>query len=117
MHQTPDRTRRARRLRAKVTHAESQLWDLLRGRKLENLKFRRQAPVAGFVVDFFCAELKLVIELDGGIHDLRTEVDSLRDERLIAAGFKVMRFSNGAFQSNPAVVLDAIRSQTAHVRT
>ncbi len=100
-----------------MTPAESQLWDLLRGRKFEGLKFRRQAPVAGSVVDFFCPDLKLVIELDGGIHDLRAEEDASRDERLAGAGFTVMRFPNGAFQTNPAVVLDAIRSHAARGRT
>ncbi|MGO4688392.1 endonuclease domain-containing protein [Brevundimonas sp. 2YAF1] len=65
MHQSPDRTRRARRLRADTTPAESSLWTLLRNRGFEGWKFRRQAPVAGYVTDFLCLDLKLVIELDG----------------------------------------------------
>ena len=82
---------------------------MLRGRQFENLKFRRQTPLAGSVVDFFCAELKLVIELDGGIHDLRKVDDAARDERLRRAGFTVLRFWNNAFATNPSVVLNAIR--------
>ena len=62
MHQTDDRTQRARRLRSEMTGAEAVLWEMLRGRRLDGLKFRRQAPVAGFVVDVFCPELRLVIE-------------------------------------------------------
>ncbi|MES2862045.1 MAG: endonuclease domain-containing protein [Pseudomonadota bacterium] len=99
----------ALRLRSAQTGPEAVLWGMLRGRQLEGLKFRRQTPVAGTVVDFFCAELKLVIELDGGVHDLREAEDAIRDERLRLAGFKVLRFRNNAFTTNPAIILNAIR--------
>lgn len=66
VHQTSDRTRRARRLRAEQTGAEQVFWSMVRGRGVDGLKFRRQAPVAGFIVDFLCAELRLIIEFDGG---------------------------------------------------
>jgi len=82
---------------------------MLRGRQVEGLKFRRQAPVAGSVVDFLCAELKLVIELDGGIHNLTEGDDRIRDDRLREAGFAVLRFRNTAFATDPSVVLNAIR--------
>lgn len=109
MHQSPDRTRRARRLRSEMTSAESIFWAMVRGRQFQDLKFRRQAPVAGFIVDFLCPELRLVIELDGGIHDLREAEDAARDERLRLAGYTVLRFRNNAFTTNPNIVLDAIR--------
>ncbi|MGV9009345.1 endonuclease domain-containing protein [Brevundimonas sp.] len=92
-----------------MTHVETVLWEMLRDRRLAGLKFRRQAPVAGFVVDFLCLELKLVIELDGGVHRLREFEDAARDARIEAAGFQVLRFGNEAFLSNPAVVLEGIR--------
>ncbi|MDI1326745.1 MAG: endonuclease domain-containing protein [Brevundimonas sp.] len=114
MHQSPDRTRRARRLRSDMTGAEDILWEMLRGRRFEDLKFRRQAPVAGFVVDFLCPDLRLVIELDGGVHDLREAEDAARDERIRLAGYTVLRFRNNAFTTNPNLVLDAIR-QHAHL--
>jgi type I restriction enzyme R subunit len=117
MHQTEDRTRIARRLRSQTTRAEEQLWTLLRGRRFEGLKFRRQVPVAGKIVDFFCVELKLIIELDGGIHDLRSLEDAERDARLSEAGFLVLRFENGAFQRNPNILLDAIRLRASEMRT
>jgi len=113
MHQTDDRTRRARRLRSDQTGAEDKLWSMLRGRRFEGLKFRRQAPVAGFVVDFLCPELKLIVELDGGVHDLRAAEDAARDARLEATGFVVLRFRNSAFERNPGVVFDAIRPHRA----
>jgi very-short-patch-repair endonuclease len=109
VHQSSDRTRRARRLRSDMAGTEGILWEMLRGRRFGNLKFRRQAPVAGFVVDFLCPDLRLVIELDGGIHDLRELEDAARDERLRLAGYTVLRFRNNAFTSNPNIVLDAIR--------
>jgi very-short-patch-repair endonuclease len=117
MHQTEDRTRIARRLRGQTTQAEVQLWALLRGRRFEGLKFRRQAPVAGKIADFLCVELKLILELDGGIHDLNLVEDAERDARLTEAGFMVLRFENGAFQRNPNILLDAIRLRAAEMRT
>ncbi len=94
-----------------MTSAEARLWETLRARRFENLKFRRQAPVAGFIVDFYCAELKLAIELDGGVHDLRIAEDALRDQRLKMAGFEVIRIRNEAFLSNPSWLFDAIRER------
>jgi very-short-patch-repair endonuclease len=109
MHQSEKETRRAGRLRLAQTKPEAVLWAILRGRQFEGLKFRRQTPVAGSVVDFFCAELKLVIELDGGVHALRGHDDAVRDERLRTAGFTVLRFQNNAFTNNPSLVMQAIR--------
>ncbi len=113
MFQTSDRTRRARRLRADVTSAEEALWSMLRGRRFQGLKFRRQAPVAGYVVDFLCAELRLVIELDGGVHDLHEAEDAARDSRIREAGFTVLRFRNGPFLANPSILLDAIHAHAS----
>ncbi|MDO1558478.1 DUF559 domain-containing protein [Brevundimonas sp. 2R-24] len=110
MFQSETTTRRARGLRSRQTSAEAQLWSMLRGRSFLGLKFRRQSPVAGSVVDFLCAELALVVELDGGVHRLREHEDQARDERLRSAGFTVLRFENSAFTRNPSVVLDAIRA-------
>jgi type I restriction enzyme R subunit len=116
MHQTGDRTRRARQLRAQSTGAEEKLWTLLRGRRFEGLKFRRQAPVAGKIVDFLCPELKLVIELDGGIHDLRIVEDAERELQITDAGFCVLRSENQAFLRNPNILLDAIRLRATEMR-
>ena len=117
MHQTEDRTRMARRLRAGTTTAEARLWTLLRNRGFEGLKFRRQAPVAGKVVDFLCPELKLAIELDGGVHDLKPVEDAERELVIAEAGFLVLRSGNEAFLRNPNILLDAIRLRAAEMRT
>lgn len=67
--QNPVTTQRARELRARQTKAESLLWQVLRGRRLCGLKFRRQFPIEPWIVDFACVEHKLVVELDGGYRD------------------------------------------------
>jgi very-short-patch-repair endonuclease len=111
MHQTPDRTRRARRLRSEMTKAEHLLWAMVRDRGLKGWKFRRQTPVAGSVADFFCAELGLIVELDGGVHRLREDADAPRDAKLIEAGFEVVRLGNEAFVTNPNLLTDAVNKR------
>lgn len=89
--------------------AEAAVWKILRDRRLGDIKFRRQMPIGSYIADFCCPALKLIIELDGGVHVLRVEDDARRDAWLKAAGFKVLRFENEAVLKNPAVVLDAVR--------
>ena len=85
------------------------MWGLLRSRSLEGVKFRRQMPIGPYIADFCCPALKLIIELDGGVHVLREESDAARDAWLRAAGFTVLRFRNEAVLKNPAVLFDAVR--------
>ena len=86
----------ARELRKRQTPAEEALWQLLRNRQLADLKFRRQHQIGDYIVDFFCAEYGLVVELDGGVHDTsdRRNVDKKRDAYLRSLGHTVLRFSN-----------------------
>ena len=100
-----------------MTRAEAILWGYVRDRRFEGLKFRRQSAVAGSVCDFVCAELRLIVELDGGVHRLREAEDAIRDEKLRNAGFTVVRSGNEAFLSNPNRLFDAIHSHAATVRT
>ena len=90
----------ARRLRRNQTDAERTLWFRLRDRRLSGWKFRRQFPIDRFVVDFFCADAHLIIELDGGQHAARTEADARRTEILEAMGYLVIRFWNNDVMSN-----------------
>jgi len=112
-----ERTRTAaRRSRHEPTMAESALWKLLRDRRLGDLKFRRQMPIGPYIADFCCPALKLIIELDGGVHVLRAESDAKRDGWLTAkAGFTVLRFGNEAVLRNPAVVFEAVRRHAARM--
>jgi very-short-patch-repair endonuclease len=99
---------RARQLRQNATDAERRLWQVLRGRKANGLKFRRQHPIARFIVDFYCAEHRLVVELDGGVHDGRAEPDNVRTAYLESLGYRVLRFRNEEVTTRMATVLEAI---------
>jgi very-short-patch-repair endonuclease len=85
---------RARELRRKETPAEALLWERLRGRRLAGAKFRRQHSFGPFIADFYCRETRLVVELDGPIHDSRRDQDAVRDDWARANGLSVLRFSN-----------------------
>ena len=82
-------------MRSNATDAEDVLWEELRGRRLEGLKFRRQVPLGPFIVDFLCLEHRLVIEVDGSQHgDARLAYDVGRTRWLEGEGFTVVRFWN-----------------------
>ena len=90
-----EKLQRARELRQEMTPAEKFLWQELRGNKL-GVHFRRQQVIAGFIVDFYCHEAGLVIELDGDIHEGETqkETDANRDKVLAELGLRIIRFRN-----------------------
>ncbi|HEY46779.1 MAG TPA: endonuclease domain-containing protein [Anaerolineae bacterium] len=91
------------------THTERILWHELCGRRLAGLKFRRQYPVGPYIVDFFCAEKKLVIEIDGDSHVDDLEREAIRTEWLENQGFRVMRFTNREVNKLMTSVLDVIK--------
>ncbi|RJF75165.1 endonuclease domain-containing protein [Rhodopseudomonas palustris] len=103
-----ERTPMARRLRRQPTEAEALLWHRLRNRQLDGWKFKRQFPIDRFVVDFCCADARLVVELDGGQHGQQTERDAARTEVLSAMGYLVVRFWNHDVLSNVDGVLESI---------
>ena len=87
-------TEKARALRRSQTDAEATLWRWLRDRRLHNFKFRRQAPVGSFIVDFVCLEARLIVELDGGQHVDHAKYDEQRTRFLQSLGFDVVRYWN-----------------------
>ncbi|MBN8649932.1 MAG: endonuclease domain-containing protein [Cytophagales bacterium] len=101
----------ARSLKKVMTPSENLLWQNLRNRKVNSYKFRRQHPISKYIVDFYCHEAKLVIEVDGGIHfiDDNVEYDKLRTLQLEAFGLKVIRFRNEEVLKNMSEVLAEIR--------
>lgn len=109
----------ARKLRRDETVAEKLLWDQLRGRKLNGIKFVRQAPVGPYVADFLCRERKLVVELDGATHATADEIeyDKRRTSFLARSGYRVIRFDNAAvFESVDgvtAIILEALTSESS----
>ena len=102
--------KRARFMRKHPTPAEAILWARLRKRQVKGFQFRRQHPIVRFIVDFYCAEAKLVIEVDGSIHNQpgHDEYDAERQNFLEALGLRVLRFSNTQVVTKTDVVLDAI---------
>ena len=86
----------ARRLRREATPSERHAWSLLRRRGMLGLKFRRQHVLQGFIVDFYCPHLRLILELDGVPHDdaTRADYDAARTEFFEARGYRVMRLRN-----------------------
>jgi very-short-patch-repair endonuclease len=97
-----------RRLRRNSTDPEKHLWFRLRDRRLNGWKFRRQAPVAGYVADFPRTDARLIIEVDGGQHAVRAAADAARTEMLGAAGYLVLRFWNNDVLANVDGVLEEI---------
>ena len=79
-------------LRQNLTEAETRLWSRLRGRRLNDHKFRRQVPIGPYIVDFLCIEQRLIVEADGSQHN--EEFDALRTAFLEARGYRVIRFWN-----------------------
>ena len=98
--------KQARRMRGSPSVAERILWKLLRGRRLEGCKFRRQVPIGPYVADFVCLEHRLVVEADSALHDAAR--DARRDDWMRAEGFRVLRFANSEVTTRPENVLMAI---------
>ena len=109
---------RAQVLRAEPTPAERLMWQMLRGGRLEGIKFRRQSPIGIFIADFHCRELNLVIELDGQIHDDRRQSahDENRDSYLRSLGCTILRFSNREIFENTEAVLSKILETAVTLR-
>ena len=99
---------RARELRQEMTPAEQLVWERLRDRQLDGLKFRRQHPLGRFIVDFCCPEHRLIVELDGGVHRGQEDHDEARTEVLEAYGYRVLRFPNTAVLQDVDGVLQMI---------
>lgn len=100
-------------LRNNLTKAEVRLWKALKGKQLEGRKFRRQHSIENFIVDFYCPKEKLIIELDGEVHNnfINNEYDFNRTERLKELGFKIIRFENNEVFNNIDLVLEAIKQE------
>ena len=94
----------ARTLRQSMTQAETLLWNYLRHAELSRSHFRRQTPIGPFIVDFACRAAKLVVEVDGSVHDSSDARarDDQRDRWLADNGFRVLRFTNAEVMADPA---------------
>ncbi|MBS1902264.1 MAG: endonuclease domain-containing protein [Bacteroidetes bacterium] len=100
----------ARSFRKNPTHTEKLMWHALRRHGQRGLKFRRQHPIIGFIVDFYCAEHRLIVEIDGDVHE-RSDVerrDATRQRALEQAGFRLIRFTTNQVSMNIDGVISSI---------
>lgn len=104
---------RAKLLRKNMTLAELLLWEQLKGKKVLGLRFRSQHPIDIFIADFYCHPVKLVIEVDGGIHKLKEqkEYDIGRTGELNYWGIEVIRFSNEEVEKSMSKVIETIKQK------
>jgi very-short-patch-repair endonuclease len=91
---------RAIELRRGATHPEQRLWSILSRRQLGGLKFRRQHPIEPYIVDYYCASAKLIVELDGESHEGRQSYDADRERFLRNLGVKIIRVTNDDVLNN-----------------
>ncbi len=100
----------AAELRKEHTDSEAVLWRALRNRQLEGRKFRRQNPIGAFVVDFYCSEERLAVEVDGRIHETQREADALRQEIIESLGVRFVRVTADQVERDLPGVLVLIRA-------
>ena len=98
-------------LRNTATNSEQKLWYYLKNKQLDGYKFRRQYGIGKFIVDFYCSEIKLAIEIDGANHffdDKSTNYDIIRQKFIESKGIKVLRFTNAEIINNIGGVIESI---------
>ena len=105
---SPEMLAQAIKLRREMTPAEKLLWKHIKANRLNGLHFRRQQVVHGYYPDFYCHRHELIVEVDGGIHDLQDEYDAEREEYLRSLGFRIIRFANEEIQKDLKGVLQRI---------
>ncbi|MEE7457190.1 hypothetical protein MPAR168_23935 [Methylorubrum populi] len=112
---SPRLRRFARAQRQDMPHAEVLFWEQVRGGRFHGVKFKRQVPIAPFIADFYCASARLIVEIDGPVHEAeeRRRRDEARDAWLAAQGFLILRFLTDLVLSNLGVVMDAIGAAIA----
>ncbi len=98
----------SKKLRQKQTESEEILWEVLRNRKFHDLKFRRQYPIWRYIADFYCEEIKLVIELDWKIHENKKEYDEIRNDIMKNHSMQVLRFKNEIIYEDITQILNSI---------
>ena len=106
----PEKIKLAQSLRTQMTAEEKRLWQRLRANQLDGFHFRRQQIIDGFIVDFYCHAVGLVIEVDGEVHKDQIAYDTQRDGILKARGLQILRIPNAEIRNNLDGVLQSIRA-------
>jgi len=108
-----EKLQRAKELRKQMTPEEKMLWNRLRASRFSRVRFRRQQVIDGFIVDFYCHESGLIVEVDGEAHDVQREYDAGRDKALSRRNLQVLRFKNREIRENLGEVLSKIAEITS----
>ena len=106
----------AREFRKEPTKSEAILWQALRDKKLDGIRFRRQQPIGNFIVDFYSSACRLVVEVNGSIHDNQVEVDRARQDVLEDLGLNVLRIKADIIENNLPLALNEIRAKIAELK-
>jgi very-short-patch-repair endonuclease len=104
----PEILKHARELRRPLTPAEQILWHHMRNAQLKGIKVRRQHPIGNFIVDFYFAQYKLIIEIDGDSHAAQIDYDRIRTSWLENEGYRILRYTNRDVMDHPVAVLEDI---------
>ena len=110
MYYNPHNLKNAKEMRSNMTPAETKMWRILRGKRFQDLKFKRQVLIGNYIVDFLCEDKKIIIEIDGGQHneELNIQSDKNRTHYLENNGYKVLRFWNDDVMKNIDGVMEVI---------
>ena len=110
MYYNPHNLKNAKEMRSNMTPAETKMWRILRGKRFQDLKFKRQVLIGNYIVDFLCEDKKIIIEIDGGQHneELNIQSDKNRTRYLENNGYKVLRFWNDDVMKNIDGVMEVI---------
>ena len=114
MRLTPTQRENSRRLRQAMTDAERRVWSVLRQIQLDGLRFRSQFAIGRYIVDFICLEARIVVEVDGGQHNVQSEREAVRDAWLREQGFQVIHVWNNEVFENIEGVAEVIALAAAN---
>jgi very-short-patch-repair endonuclease len=103
----------ARLLRENMTYYEKLLWERLKNKQICGVRFRRQHPIDFFIADFYCHEARIVVEIDGEIHEQQKEYDDGRSAEMERYHIKVIRFTNSEIVNNMEEVIKVIHNETS----
>jgi very-short-patch-repair endonuclease len=104
----PKKMEYARRMRSSPTQSEELLWQLLRGRRCDGYRFRRQAVILGWIVDFYCPAARLVVEVDGPAHEDREAADARRDQVMASANLSILRIPADLVVNDPGLAVELV---------
>lgn len=109
VHNSRNLLDRRRELRKQATNEENLLWQALRDNKL-GYKFRRQHSIGGYILDFYCSKKRLIIEVDGLVHEFQKDYGKVRDKYFEELDYRVLRFKNEELVNNLEGVIDTIKN-------